>query len=334
MSMSESCLVRVHPTTGGKTREGKDILKFDEQLFRGVSPDVFFELQRDGAADCRRIIRKLNATIQVSPRLYSVSNFIEDFCAGPIERTYKSQYHGDHRSGLKASKKLLGLIQGPPLRGEFTVEGRTYQYHSIGLAMNPGYAAVDHRAGNSFDNHSSHFEIKFIEKREGPGPFTAEQPELLCLNIHFLAAQGGSFGEKAVADRLTAVIRLFYLELGLRLPKYLPQTYLPEAMQLTLSNYKEKGFSIKHEESVVAKEKYDLALDYDPKNLKPRTISDFLPAGFGHKTEKETETVSSPEGFREPKANAWNASFTLADKLRAASSVGSKGKPSPGSPFP
>jgi hypothetical protein len=329
MSTSE-CLVRVHPATGGKTRDGRDQLNFAGQAFRGVSPDVFFELERDGAADCRRIIRKLNAAVQVSPRLYSVDNFIEDFCRGPIESTDKSKYHGDHRSGLLASQTLLALISNFFPKKGFTVEGRTYRYHSIGLAMNPGYKAVDHRAGNPFDNHSSHFEIKFIETREGPGPFTAEHPELLCLNIHFLAAQSGSFGAKAVKDRLQALIGLFSQELALR--KGPRDTYLLEAMGLTLSNYEEKGFSIKHHASVAAKEKYDLAEAYDAKKLKKRTLFDFLPKALTGSSEEKSSASAEllvPTG----KPSVWNTAAPLAAKLGAPSSVGGKGTPPTGPHF-
>jgi hypothetical protein len=300
--------IRIHPKAGRKTKSGAESFIFNDQVFKGVTPDVFIDLDReDYSGTPYLIIRKLNVTIQVSPH-YSTEELLHDFCEGPIRRTDKCTYHGDVRTGVGASRALLDLI----VLKSFTVSGKTFDYHSIGVAMNPDYGPVSTRKGNDFENYSSHFEIKFLERRKEWISQTSIQPELVCLNVHLLAVEGSRFFRDEVHTRLGVALLLFYRELGLTAKKGSEETLLKEAMTVDLGNYQKKGFGIKHEGSLIAEEKYLTAVHYDSRRCQARkTVGDLAIV----KIPVEEKAVVTRH------SSAWSVAMPLAEKLKTEAGV-------------
>lgn len=239
---SKRNLIRLHPISGGTT------IHFGNQLFQGVSPDLFVSLDLNDFSQPYEITRKFNISIAINPRLWNVDEFLAHLTSGDLEETDKCKLHGDIDSGLSVSNQLMSLLT----HDEFYVGGMKYVYHSIGVACNPNYASVSSRQGNDFENRSSHFEIKFQRQSNEASPI-----DYLCLNIHLMPEKNKPYEKKHALERLKQAINLFYAELGLS-ARYTPRTNLQLALTVTLDDYESQGFSCKHARSLEALEQFKL----------------------------------------------------------------------------
>jgi len=257
-------LIRIHPNAGGvEIRQG-------DQKFIGVSPDIFLGLDTYDSSKIYFTTRKLNCAISLNPDISPTLEFLSYLTEGPLEKTAKCRFHGDKNTGLRGSAALLSLLK----LKEFKIAGKKYQYDSVGVAANNGYAPVSFRRGNRCWNFSSHLEIKFLSeslKKGQPG-------ELLCLNIHLMASDKPYFTQASALKRLELAMQMLYHELGLLVLKFSPQTALRRTFDVTLENYESLGFSIEHEESLLALGRYDVASLYTASSdlLKGYSLGDFL----------------------------------------------------------
>jgi hypothetical protein len=250
---SNSNLVRLHPKSGGVD------INFNNQRFHGVSSDVFLGLDLNDYSRTYQNTRKLNLSISVDPCSWKTEDLLSYLTHGELQCTSKCTLHGDKATGLLASPELLKLLKLAQFPDGFQVDGLHYVYDSIGVACNPGYESVSHRQGNAFKTSSSHFEIKFLCQTDERG-----SGEYLCLNIHLMPDNTGSYGKIHALERLKQAINLFYAELGLKIApaSYKASTSLRTALNVTLDNYENMGFACIHGKSQEAIENNTVALKY------------------------------------------------------------------------
>ncbi|MCX7117679.1 MAG: hypothetical protein NTW94_07240 [Legionellales bacterium] len=286
-------LIRIHP------REGGAKIIFKNQMFCGVSPDVFLNIDSRDKTHPFRITRKLNLTIQINPEEFSAEHFFQLVTRGEsgenpfvkaLKKTHKCEIHGDGDTGLCAHPELLKFLELhlKKIPGEasigFEVDGAHYFYHSVGVAANHHYGAAGQRLDNPFVNHTSHFEIKFRRKDH------TQSEENLCLNIH-LQAIDKKFAKKETFSRLVAAVRLFYRELGvLSGDDSMPETLLRKALTVDHFNYEEKGFSIYHPTSVIISEEAKEARKYIKLKGDPRGFT-----FFDHLEDKDRDLAEKPK---------------------------------------
>ena len=271
--INENRLVRLHPRDGGKQ------VMFNSQNFQGVSVDIFVALDAMDVSAPYCITRKLNINIAIDPSAWNTTAFFEYFTQGnstetnpfkskALSKTSKCEIHGDENTGLIAHNHLMALLQPTDLITSketsqpcaFDVDGVRYVYDSIGVASNKSYGAVDNRQHNTFEGHSSHFEIKFRRQSHGACPY-----EYLYLNIHLTKDAKNIFGKKEVCERLRQGIRLFYSELGVLNTKGASnplQTNLKSSLNVTLANYDSSQFSCIHPTSLDVLKRYNDAKKY------------------------------------------------------------------------
>lgn len=260
-------LVRLHPKDGGVE------IKYGNQKFSGVSSDVFVGLDKFDMSKPYLITRKFNISIAVNPTKWPAKDFFKTFMVGgpkrgcpfdtnALAKTKKSNIHGDDKTGLLASKELLGILNQKGLikpsgkQNGFMVGHEIYVYDSIGVAANNDYNKITTRT----ENNSSHFEIKFRKLSNGI------PKEELRLNIH-LSATAKSYGKEAVCERLKAAVLLFYAELGaLNDPykQYKTSTDIRSFLSVNLEDYDFNGLSCRHAKSKEVLEEYTVAKKYAP----------------------------------------------------------------------
>ena len=311
-----SNLIRLHPITGGVD------INFGTQYFQGVSPDVFLGLDLNDFSKTNQITRKLNLSISVDPRDWKTEDLLSYLTKGQLQRTSKCELHGDKNTGLIASPRLRTLLMLEQLSNTITVVGLRYVYDSIGVACNPGYKSVSHRQGNAFETSSSHFEIKFLRQTDEPGP-----AEYLCLNIHLMPDNTGSYKKEHAIERLKQAIHLYYAELGLKTApaSYQSSTRLRAALKVNLANYEKMDFACIHGKSQEAIGNNAVALHYtkDSSIHEGYSLFDFVSTTKKQNRHKKkiarvpyddaTDTAVLPENDKQPEqaVNAWSKKPTF-----------------------
>lgn len=245
-------LIRLHPKGGGLT------IDYLRQHFAGLSPDLFMGLDPANYTELYALTGKLNVSIAINPYLWPAEDFFrfftqsssgeEPFRSKALQATEKCAIHGDLDTGLVAHENLRKLL-GFPKFSKFEMNGEKYEYHSIGVAAQPGYGVVDHRKDNPIGGSGSHFEIKF--KRSG----STLPLKYLCLNFHIRSERDDRFGKAQAIERMCAAIRLFFNELGI-LPGARPITKLITALRVNLDNFEALGFECRHPKSLEVLARY------------------------------------------------------------------------------
>lgn len=212
-------MVRLHPKTGGVR------LTFNNQNFKGVSFDVFSQLDSYDAASIYRVSRKANMTIKINPKELKPDAFFKKLVGVSKEgrlqgRDQKSSYNGDT---VEPTKYLQDLLPN------FQLDDTNYVFDSVGIAAGKGYASYNHR-------RSSHMEIKFL--RQGANlPMGGEH---LVLNLH-LSACDTSRGDPF--QRLENCIGLFY-HLACTDKSKESGALMTTLQKITLDNFKDKKYGI------------------------------------------------------------------------------------------